>query len=117
MSPAELVLLTANAVYGTAYVAMRPAVDAVGSVTLAFLRLAIACAILAPIGLRSRSAGAASLSGVDRRALFYLNVQPLVGALLGVMWLGEPLSVFTVAGGALVVLGLWIAVTARPASG
>ncbi len=50
------------------------------------------------------------------RAAIYLNVQPLVGALLGVAWLGEPLSVFTVAGGALVVAGLWLAVTGRPAS-
>ena len=30
--------------------------------------------------------------------------------------LGEPMSVFTVAGGVLVVLGLWLAVTGRPAS-
>ena len=51
------------------------------------------------------------------RAAIYLNVQPLVGALLGVVWLGEPLSVFTVAGGTLVVLGLWLAVTGRPVSG
>ena len=50
------------------------------------------------------------------RAAIYLNVQPLVGALLGVAWLGEPMSVFTVAGGVLVVLGLWLAVTGRPAS-
>jgi drug/metabolite transporter (DMT)-like permease len=50
------------------------------------------------------------------RAAIYLNVQPLVGALLGVAWLGEPMSVFTVAGGVLVVLGLWLAVTDRPAS-
>jgi drug/metabolite transporter (DMT)-like permease len=39
-----------------------------------------------------------------------------VGALLGVAWLGEPMSVFTVAGGGLVILGLWLAVTGRPAS-
>ena len=73
MSPAEVVLLTANVVYGTAYVAMRPAVDAVGPVTLAFLRLAIACVILAPIGLRSRGAATASLSGIERRALFWMG--------------------------------------------
>jgi hypothetical protein len=39
VSPAEVVLLAANAVYGTSYVAMRLAVDDVGPVTLAFLRL------------------------------------------------------------------------------
>ena len=50
------------------------------------------------------------------RAAIYLNVQPLVGTLLGVVWLGEPLSAFTVAGGCLVVLGLWLALTGRPAS-
>jgi drug/metabolite transporter (DMT)-like permease len=50
------------------------------------------------------------------RAAIYLNVQPLVGALLGVVWLGEPLSVFTVAGGSLVTLGLWLALTGRPVS-
>ena len=296
MLSAELVLLTANAVYGTAYVVMRPAVDAFGPVTLAFLRLAIGFAIVAPLGLGGRAAGPAPLSGADRRGLFwmgfigftlamalahwglawstatnaallvatepialvalapvvlgerltgregwgtalallgatvivvngvpgltvaiaphwrgdlllllsgvcfaaysllgrpllarhpsirvtawsflwglvttaplaavewqvaarspwtaasvaavlylgvvmtglgylvwnwalervsaaraaiYLNVQPLVGTLLGVVWLGEPLSVFTVAGGSLVVLGLWLALTGRPAS-
>ena len=52
-----------------------------------------------------------------RAWLPYLNVQPLVGALLGVVWLGELLSVFTVTGGTLVVLGLWLAVTGRPPSG
>jgi len=71
MSSAELVLLAANAVYGTAYVAMRPAVDAAGPVTLAFLRLAIAFAIIAPLGLGAR--GAAAFSGADRRALFWMG--------------------------------------------
>ena len=73
MSSAELVLLTANAVYGTAYVAMRPAVDAFGPVTLAFLRLAIGFAIVAPLGFRARGPGTASLSGADRRALFWMG--------------------------------------------
>jgi drug/metabolite transporter (DMT)-like permease len=50
------------------------------------------------------------------RAAIYLNVQPLVGALLGAVWLGEPLTVFTVTGGALIVLGLWLALTGRAAS-
>lgn len=42
----------------------------------------------------------------------FINVQPVVGALLGVWWLREPLTVFTVVGGALVLLGLHIAVRA-----
>ena len=292
MSVAEVVLLTANAVYGSAYVIMRPAIEAAGPVTLAFLRLLIGLAMVAPAGLGARGAGAARLSADDHRTLFwmgfvgftlamalahwglawstatnaallvatepialapivlgerltrregwgtvlalvsatvivvngvpgltvsiaphwrgdlllllsgvcfaaysllgrpvlarypsirvtawsflwgvvttaplaavewrvgsrapwtaasvaavlylgivitglgylvwnwalervsaaraaiYLNVQPLVGALLGVAWLGEPMSVFTVAGGVLVILGLWLAVTGRPA--
>ncbi len=73
MSSAEVTLLAANAVYGTAYVVMRPAVDAAGPVNLAFLRLAIGCAILVPMGLASRGAGKAPLSGADRRALFWMG--------------------------------------------
>jgi drug/metabolite transporter (DMT)-like permease len=46
------------------------------------------------------------------RAAIFLNVQPLVGTLLGVLGLGEPLSLFTVAGGAMILLGLWL--TVRP---
>src|SRR5215467_1386528 len=43
------------------------------------------------------------------RAAIFLNVQPIVGALLGAVLLGEPFGVFTVAGGVLVVTGLVIA--------
>jgi drug/metabolite transporter (DMT)-like permease len=50
------------------------------------------------------------------RAAIFLNVQPLVGALLGVAWLGEPATAFTVAGGALILVGLWLALTGRSAS-
>jgi drug/metabolite transporter (DMT)-like permease len=51
------------------------------------------------------------------RAAVFLNVQPLVGVLLGVAWLGEPATVFTAGGGALILAGLWLALTGRPASG
>ncbi|HET7874518.1 MAG TPA: DMT family transporter [Methylomirabilota bacterium] len=44
------------------------------------------------------------------RAAIFITVQPLVGALLGVWALGEPLSGFIVAGGALILLGLHLAV-------
>jgi drug/metabolite transporter (DMT)-like permease len=47
------------------------------------------------------------------RAAVFLNLQPIVGALLGVWLLHEPLTPFTVAGGLLVVAGLWLTVTAR----
>jgi drug/metabolite transporter (DMT)-like permease len=42
------------------------------------------------------------------RAAIFINVQPAVGALLGVLCLGEAASGFTLAGGALVVLGLFL---------
>ena len=46
------------------------------------------------------------------RLAIFINVQPVVGALLGVWWLGEPLTAFTVAGGILVLLGLHLAIRA-----
>ena len=46
------------------------------------------------------------------RAAIFLNIQPLLGALLGVWWLGEPLTAFMVAGGALILLGVHLAVRA-----
>jgi drug/metabolite transporter (DMT)-like permease len=47
------------------------------------------------------------------RAAIFLNIQPLVGALLGVYYLGEPLTAFTVVGGALVVVGLTLTLKGR----
>jgi drug/metabolite transporter (DMT)-like permease len=47
------------------------------------------------------------------RAAISVTVQPIGGAILGVALLGEPLTVFTVAGGVLVVAGLWLTVTGR----
>ncbi|MGH7304802.1 MAG: EamA family transporter, partial [Candidatus Rokuibacteriota bacterium] len=43
------------------------------------------------------------------RAAIILNVQPIVGALLGAVLLGEPITLFTVLGGVLVVTGLAVA--------
>lgn len=43
------------------------------------------------------------------RAAIFLNVQPIVGAVLGAVLLGEPATVFTVLGGILVVTGLAVA--------
>lgn len=43
----------------------------------------------------------------------FVTVQPIGGAVLGVVLLGEPLTVFTVAGAVLIVLGLWLTVTGR----
>lgn len=47
------------------------------------------------------------------RAAVFLTVQPIAGALLGVLFLHEPLTVFTAVGGALVVLGLWLTATGQ----
>lgn len=44
------------------------------------------------------------------RAAIFLNLQPLVGALLGVGVLGEPLTPYTLAGGVLVLVGLTLTV-------
>ena len=43
------------------------------------------------------------------RLALFVNVQPVVGAFLGVWWLGEPLTAFTVIGGVLVLVGLHVA--------
>jgi drug/metabolite transporter (DMT)-like permease len=43
------------------------------------------------------------------RVALFVNVQPVVGALLGIWWLREPLTAFTVIGGALVLVGLHVA--------
>jgi drug/metabolite transporter (DMT)-like permease len=43
------------------------------------------------------------------RAAIFLNVQPIVGALLGAVVLGEPITLFTVGGGVLVIAGLVVA--------
>ncbi len=49
--------------------------------------------------------------GASRVAIF-VNVQPLACALLGVWWLREPLTGFTVAGGLLILAGLHLTVKA-----
>jgi drug/metabolite transporter (DMT)-like permease len=44
------------------------------------------------------------------RAAIFLTIQPIVGALLGIVFFGDPVSWFTAAGGILVVLGLLLTV-------
>jgi len=44
------------------------------------------------------------------QAAIFLNLQPLVGALLGVGVLGEPLTLYIVAGGALILTGLTLTI-------
>jgi drug/metabolite transporter (DMT)-like permease len=51
-------------------------------------------------------------TGASRAAIF-LTVQPIAGLLLGAALLHEPLTVFTLVGGALIVAGLCLTVTGR----
>ena len=44
------------------------------------------------------------------RASIFLTVQPIGGAVLGVAVLRVPLTAFTVSGGVLIALGLWVTV-------
>jgi drug/metabolite transporter (DMT)-like permease len=73
VSRADLVLLATNAVYGTSDVAIRLAVDDIGPVTLAFLRLVIAGAILVPVYLVSRRAGPGPPRPADRHTFFWMG--------------------------------------------
>ena len=43
------------------------------------------------------------------RAAIFLNVQPIVGTLLGAALLGDPLTPFTILGGVLIIAGLAVA--------
>lgn len=47
------------------------------------------------------------------RLAVFVNIQPLIGTLLGVLLLHENLTVYTVAGGLLILLGVHIAVLAK----
>ena len=47
------------------------------------------------------------------QAAVFITVQPIGGALLGILVLREPLTSFTVIGGVLIVAGLWLTVTGR----
>ena len=47
------------------------------------------------------------------RLAVFVNIQPLVGALLGVVFLHEALTIYTAAGGLLILLGVHVAVLAR----
>jgi drug/metabolite transporter (DMT)-like permease len=73
VSRPDLVLLAANAVYGTSYVAIRLAVDGVGPTTLAFLRMLIAGAILVPVYLAGRGTASDTPQRTDRRTFFWMG--------------------------------------------
>ncbi|MDW8105349.1 MAG: DMT family transporter, partial [Armatimonadota bacterium] len=39
----------------------------------------------------------------------FIFVQPVVGTLMGVLWLKEPLGIYTALGAAMVLTGVWLA--------
>jgi drug/metabolite transporter (DMT)-like permease len=51
------------------------------------------------------------------RAAIFLSLQPVLGALLGIIFLGEPVTAFTALGGALIVIGLVVTVRRSDADG
>jgi drug/metabolite transporter (DMT)-like permease len=51
-------------------------------------------------------------TGASRAAIF-ITLQPIGGVLLGAALLHEPITAYTLAGGALIVAGLWLTVTGR----
>jgi drug/metabolite transporter (DMT)-like permease len=103
VTAADLVLLTANAVFGTSYVAVRLAVDDLGPITLAFGRLAIGWLILASVGLVRRDARESRESRVsrtDRWALFWMG---FVGFTLATATSHSGLAWSTATNGALLI--------------
>jgi drug/metabolite transporter (DMT)-like permease len=95
----ELVLLAANVVYGTSYVVARLALADVGPMTLAFARLLLGAAVLAPLVLRRRAGGRPPARG-DRRAVFWMGAFGFTAA-MGLSHWGLALS--TAVNGALLI--------------
>jgi drug/metabolite transporter (DMT)-like permease len=133
MRSAAVVLLLANVVYATSYVATRVALDAFPPATLAFARLVVAGAILVPLAPRGRVpegqtlqifwmgaigfAGAFALTNWGIRfstatnAALLIIVEPLTLLALGPAFLGERLMRREVVGATLAVVGAVIVVT------
>jgi drug/metabolite transporter (DMT)-like permease len=133
MRSAVLLLLVANLVYATSYVVTRVALDAFPPAMLAFIRLLVAGAVLAPLvrrvpvpaGAGARIVGMGVIgfalafaltnwgirhSSATNAALLII-VEPMTLLLLGPALLGERLTRREVVGAALTVLGAMIVVT------
>ena len=82
----------------------RPVMTALGTAGAIYLGV-----VITGLGYLAWNWGLAQVEA--SRAAVFLTVQPIAGALLGVLFLHEPLTAFTLAGGALVVLGLWLTAT------
>ena len=137
MPSAYLVLLIANAIYGTSYVTSRVVLQDVPPAALAVARLALGAAVIVPFALAGRQARD-TLSRSDRWRVFWMGVLGFAGAfgfgnlgiahstatnaallitvepvsliLLSPIFLGERLSRRELAGAALTVLGATLVV-------
>lgn len=122
MPSAYLLLSLANIVFATSYSVTRVVLGDVPPATLGLARSVIGAVILvawAWPGLRGARISASDHTalgyavwnwclerlGASRVAVF-VNVQPLAGALIGVWWLREPLTAFTIVGGLAILTGL-----------
>lgn len=83
---------------------LRPALTAGGGAGALYLGV-----VITALGYLAWNWGLARVEA--SRAAVFLTVQPIAGALLGVLLLHEPLTLFTALGGVLVVLGLWLTAT------
>jgi drug/metabolite transporter (DMT)-like permease len=83
---AEWVLLVANVVYATSYVATRVALEDVPPAALALARLVIGSALLVPLALRWGRAGTAHLSGTDRRQVAWMGILGFAAAFALTHW-------------------------------
>ena len=84
MAAADVVLLVANVVYATSYVATRVTLDAVPPATLALLRLVIGALILVPLA-RRLPPGPGSRSG-DGARVFWMGALGFAAALAFAHW-------------------------------
>ena len=137
MPSAYLVLLVANAIYGTSYVTTRVVLRDVGPVTLAVARLALGAAVIVPLAMARRPVGD-RLSRSDRWSVFWMGVlgfaaafgfgnlgiahstatnaallitvEPVSLILLSPIFLGERLSRRELAGAVLTVVGATLVV-------
>ena len=135
---AEVVLVLANIIYATSYVATRVALEYVPPSTLALIRLVIGSLVLAPLAFAFRRPGAPAFSRADRWRLFWMGalgfagafalshwglarstatngallitVEPITLMLLAPLFLGERLSRWEGAGAALTLLGAAIVI-------
>lgn len=77
---AEVVLVLANIVYATSYVATRLTLADVPPSTLALIRLVVGSLILVPLASALRRPGASTLSPADRWRVFWMGALGFAGA-------------------------------------